>query len=400
MLTLLSKCFAHVYICGKIVRSKRKRISVNNNRVLLVEGGHIGDMLMDASAIIAISDYFKQNKKEVYLLCAPALWEMLNIIWDTSKINCIKNDKLSLLTLKNIRKIYSKLPKEGFETVVKITGTINLDVLIAGIEGKKKYGVIDISNSIELVTKLKFGYLKSYTAVIQGNINQHQCLWWEQLLHIIGLRDYVSSNIKIPMQQVNGLPEKDYIAISVDSADGNRRWPIQNFVNLITLLLKKYCYDIYIMGKSIPSMDMKCVQKVVEISNGRVKNIIGKTNMKEWIEWIRKSKFLIGSDSGSVHVAAAVGVMAFCITGVWEGHKCMPYDMTNIVDGTIFPVCIYRRDVDVEHLACFACRNRSGKIGRINKKCYSLCKKGISNICLQKVSAEDVVMCVEKMWVI
>ena len=68
----------------------------------------------------------------------------------------------------------------------------------------------------------------------------------------------------------------------------------------------------------------------------------------------------------------------------------MPYQIDEKDDSTMEPICIYRSDVDINEMDCYACKVYRTRIGRGNKECYSLCMNGRPCLCLGKIEVEDV----------
>lgn len=364
--------------------------------VLIIEGGHIGDMLMDATALYTMITYYQKSGEKVSFICAPPLWDMLSRCNDLGEVEFIGNGfSYNLSHYEDVKNVAKEIKGKSFDIIIGIhNADSRVCCLIANIPARIKCGVIQQeSNGIK--SKIKRHIFNScYTSIIWGDKKRFQIRYLCDLMKELNI-DYSAQNVYLPSGQETKVLSGPYISIAVDSANSIRCWPIQNFVDLIHLLIKKYDVDICLVGiKVSQDMQMQLDSGLQDVSQNIV-NMIGKTSLSEWIELIRGSRFLIGVDSGSIHVAAAVGTQSFCLTGAWDGHKCMPYDVDIVTDGTVLPVCVYRSDTDVESLPCFDCMGRGGA-GSYNVECAAQIKASGPYLCLSKITPDDVMEAIEK----
>lgn len=389
MSDIFSKYAAILYSLIKAPLTKRKGSGSGN--VLIIEGGHIGDAIMDASALIYLAEHYVKAGKNVYFLCSPPLWDMIKRISSMDDVEYVGKDySYDLYCYDSIRKTYTRLAGKRFEIIIGIhNGDTRVHCMASRLNAVKKWGVIEQSKLIGIRGYVKRLLSMCYSDAIWGDVGKYQIRWLEQLLRELHISGYSAKNVYIPPQRGALTKSKSYITIAVDSAIASRRWPAQSFVVLISRLLADCSDDIYLIGNS---MDRDLRDRITEAfgqEHHRIKDVVGKTSTEEWIEIIRGSKFLIGVDSGSIHVAAAVGTLAFCLTGVWSGHKCMPCDIDVMAQNTTLPICVYRQDTDVDNMPCCGCLS-SGGYGYGNAECYELCKSGQSCLCLSKIKPQDV----------
>lgn len=397
MVDIFSKYAAILYSFIKAPLTKHKGSGSGN--VLIIEGGHIGDVIMDASALIYLAEHYVKAGKNVYFLCSPPLWDMLKRISNMNGVQYVGNDysyDSRHQHYDSFWKSFAQLKEKNYELIISIQNAdLRIHCMVACLTASEKWGVITQSNSHGIRGCVKSLLLKCYTNIVWGDRRKFQLRRMEQLVRELQIGDYHAQNVFIPPQQDALTKSKSYIAIAVDSAVASRRWPAQNFVLLISRLLADCSDDIYLIGSGMDCDLQDRITKTFGQEHHRIKNLVGKTSIEEWIEIIRGSQFLIGVDSGSIHVAAAVGTVAFCLVGVWSSHRFMPYDVDVIAPGTILPVCIYRRDVDVEKMPCYNCISR-GRFGQGNAECYKLCKSGQPCLCLSKITPDDVMAVIEQ----
>lgn len=117
------------------------------------------------------------------------------------------------------------------------------------------------------------------------------------------------------------LDAKKIITIFPGGTYAFKRWPIINFVRVCKKILEKYKVNFVVVGS-----ENECIlgtKLADEIPDG-VFNVVGKTNLMEVAEILRRSDLCVGNDSGITHLAAAVNTP--CVTifssiyppGIWE----------------------------------------------------------------------------------
>lgn len=386
----LSKYLTILYCYIMAPITKRKKCA--SNSILIIEGGHIGDAIMDSSALCYMAEYYVKMGKKVYFLCSPSLWSMLKKISPMKDVEYVGNDySYDHKCYNSVWKVYAHLKNIKFETIIGINNCESrIHCLISYLIASEKWGVIEGQSESHRLLRYKKQFIKRcYTKILWGDRSRFQLRWLEQLLQELKIDGYkAESSFMKPCVDIQ-IANKTYITIAVDSANPVRRWPAQNYIELISKLLDNYEDDIYLIGTNIdPDLKSQLASKL-HSERERIKDLVGKTSLEEWIEIIRVSRYLIGVDSGSIHVAAAVGTLAFCMTGVWSGHKCMPYDVEYVTPGTKLPICIYRQDTDVDSMPCYDC-GFYREYGYGDAECLEQCKNGRPCLCLSKITPDDV----------
>lgn len=209
------------------------------------------------------------------------------------------------------------------------------------------------------------------------------------LLHKIGYEDYQCKKEMIRRKQTKiALPQKSY-AVVAPMARGRARClsevQIQGIVEY--LLDKSSCY-IAIVGRG---KDRKYIVDALGEGRERVINYAGETSLDELIQIIENAKFVIGADSGQIHLAASLDVPSICLSGYGDYGRFLPYDYE--IKSENEPICIYENER--EH--CFQCSARRGAIGRGNRCCQQRVRNGGNALCLGKIEMEKVYQMIERL---
>lgn len=110
----------------------------------------------------------------------------------------------------------------------------------------------------------------------------------------------------------------------------NKRWPVENYAELIRLLAgDKPEFRVAIMGSRD---DKEAGAVLAQAAPERCLDLTGKVSLPEMIEWIRLSEFMISNDTGPMHVAAALGKPVAAVFGPTEPRRTGPYrQLQNVV---------------------------------------------------------------------
>ena len=91
-----------------------------------------------------------------------------------------------------------------------------------------------------------------------------------------------------------------------------RRWPVESFARLAEKISAEFGLKVVISGSQA---DIPIGRRIVELSSVQLINLCGKTSLKELAALFEKALFVVGGDTGPIHIAAAVGVPVICLFG-------------------------------------------------------------------------------------
>jgi len=132
----------------------------------------------------------------------------------------------------------------------------------------------------------------------------------------------------------------------------NKRWPAQNFIELVNLLRRNPELKVAILGSR---EDFELGRAIAAANPGCCLNLAGQTSMSEMIEWIRLSRLVITNDTGPMHVAAALAKPVVAIFGPTDPRSTGPYRQSeNVLQDAKLPCvpCMKSTCVYAEPLAC------------------------------------------------
>lgn len=104
--------------------------------------------------------------------------------------------------------------------------------------------------------------------------------------------------------------ENDYIVVIPSAAWATKVWSTESYKSVFSTVLKDTKFSIVVLG-----VDKDVICDEIAIDNSRVLNLKGKSDLRVSLGIISKSKAALGSDTGLMHAAEALGIPAVMIMG-------------------------------------------------------------------------------------
>ena len=144
---------------------------------------------------------------------------------------------------------------------------------------------------------------------------------------ILGIKDDEIKFHKVKEIKLNlDLPEEYYIVFPSASLD-KKKWEYEKYGELIEKIYEKTKLPVVFCGTN---SDLTDVSEVIKnIKNAKYVNYLGKSSVVEFIEIIRRAKFVITNDTGAYHIALSLEVPVSIITGGYTYDGFGAYNFKN-----------------------------------------------------------------------
>ncbi|MCD6380184.1 lipopolysaccharide heptosyltransferase II [bacterium] len=114
-----------------------------------------------------------------------------------------------------------------------------------------------------------------------------------------------------------------YAVFSAGASYGHAKlWPGENYLKLAKLLYRKMGFPVVMVGTE---KERVYLNSIVGKENKQVINLAGKCDVKELVAILKGAQVVVGNDSGSVHLSAALGVPTVSLFGstspFWTGPR-------------------------------------------------------------------------------
>jgi len=304
-----------------------KKKKINNNSIVIVKLDGIGDYILFRNFLSEIRKT-KKNKYSKITLVGNVNFKNLSEMLDMSVIdNFIWINKHKFL-YNLFYRIYILKKLNIFQYSTLLHPTFSRDFFISDwisnfIDAKNKISFWgDFSNQSTYEKKIannQYNYLLECKKVNKFDFykNKYFFEYFLQKKIKINKTFITKSYISLPINY------KNYISFFIAApgwAAGDKKniYSLNNYISLARLIEKKYNHKIIFLGGKENITDQNL------IPNNYI-NLIGKTDLVQLVEVIRKSKLLISGDTCAHHMAAAVNTNCVVIgTGPHPG-RFIPY---------------------------------------------------------------------------
>ena len=278
-------------------------------RILVIKPSSLGDVVHGLAFLAAIRRCYPDA--EIDWVIARGIDGLLEGHPMISKLWVIDKDRwkrpLSLgSTIAELRALHSGMRERNYDIAVDLQGLFRSG-LIAWLSGSKVR--VGIEGSRE-------GSGMFYTHIAPADPALHavdRCL---AAARYIGCAD---GPVEFPvLSSPYPLPDGDYAVIVPGARWQTKRWAPERFGELASMLPIRS----YVVGSS---EDTWLADKVVGHSGGHAESLAGKTNLKQLATVLKGARFVITNDTGTMHIAAGLGVPVVAIFGPTDPAKTGPY---------------------------------------------------------------------------
>lgn len=290
--------------------------------ILVVKLSAIGDVVHALPVSYAIKETFP-NAKLTWVVEPPA--------FDLLKINpCV--DKIILFEKKEFKTFSGfvqrffpfrkELQRETYDAVLDLQGLFKSAAIAFFAQSNIKLGICNMRELSGKVSK----------PVVGEHSTGHIVERYLDTARAIGCRvDRVVFPLEIPIEEElkaieimtrAGLDEKKpYVIFAVGANWANKRWRTEYFSELGKWLKSLGVTPVIIGGGKL---DEERAAEILAQGTPAV-NLVGQTNLIQLAYVIKKARLMIGGDTGTVHLAAALGVRTLMLMGPTDANRNGPY---------------------------------------------------------------------------
>ncbi|MCK5580546.1 MAG: lipopolysaccharide heptosyltransferase II [Candidatus Omnitrophica bacterium] len=144
------------------------------------------------------------------------------------------------------------------------------------------------------------------------------------------------------LAKANIFPHDKVVMVNTGGNWDLKRWPIENFVELVKRLDQELQVKVVIPGAP---KDVERAKEIARLSRVNPVILAGKTNLKELIALMGRADLVISSDSGPMHIASCVGTDVIGIFGPTRAEVTGPRGKGRSV--------IAQKDTECNRDACY-----------------------------------------------
>lgn len=306
--------------------SNTNLISFNEKKILIAKLDHIGDFLISLDILFQIRNNFPKAKIDIIVgTWNRELAENLKIfdnIYTKNYLSIGKNPK----ELFNIDEEYFH---EKYDIFLNLRYGYDTNFLNNKINADK---ILCIESDISRIDNENNAIINFETPPTTKYKQNYYKLLKVAAPLLIRKKNYLNKDFfKLPNLNKFIRDNEEYIIISPTSNSALREFNQKLLDNLISFLFRETENKIIIVGKSNTKLDIK---KFLSKSNGRLIDLVNKTNFQEFIALIKRSKIIFTANSSTAHFAALFKKKTLCFYfGTHSPLEWGPYNLnqTSIV---------------------------------------------------------------------
>ena len=345
-------------------------MNADNKRILIVNLGGIGDLLLSLPALKSLRLLYPQA--EIDLLVAPQAEELVNSFPYINNIFVININYLKGFNLAGVAgnlKVLLLLRKKRFDlaanmrTLASKSGAFKAKLLFDIIHPRQKAGR-DTGGRGSFFDIKVAETDKGQKYEMEYDLDTVKALGVEQIDRSIDFKINEESELNmVQLLEREDIYAKDVLIGIHPGGMPSRRWPLENFARMIEDIAKKTPVKFVLTGaNSEAGLAAKLLNEAVDT---KIINFTGKLNLKQLSALIKRCDLFISNDTGPMHIAAVLKTPQVAIFGPGDIIRFDPRNISNKA------VVVYKSPID-----CLLPCNRV--------RCSSIS-------CLKAVSVEDVV---------
>lgn len=296
----------------------------NSNTVLIIRIDEIGDYVLWRKFLQPILQHPNYSNKEIYFCGNNSFKQLFNLEFANMFKQEFWIDKNLFKTNMLYRYTFLKqLYKLGIEVIINPTYSRAKRFDDSIVKAAKPMQAIAMHRNSENY----FSYEENYDALLYTQLiatpqkplfeffrNQFFC---EALLQTTA--QYLPKNTLFKSEalpNINALElPQNYFVVFPGSRNASRIWSAENFVELSNFYFAKTNFTAIVCGSQAD--EVYCQAFISKYKNPCI-NLCGKTNLPQMLAVLQHAKFLFSVDTGSVHLAAAVGC---AVIGIYNGGQ-------------------------------------------------------------------------------
>ena len=322
-------------------------------KILIIKPSSFGDIIQANPIISAIKSTWQTAEID---------WLVFNQWQDVIKLFAdIKNIKVWNRKggIKAFFDILKDCNKQNYDLVIDLQGLLRTALFARLLNAKQKIGVSGMKELSWLLIKEPYKQNKNENAVIR-NLKS---------LSYITSKNY---NVKFNIVADEDLSDEILAKENIDLADKivafmpyargkTKSWQTEKYIELASMIKN--------VDDKIKIIALGSQNDFGKIKSQNIVDLCGKTNILQLASILRKCKFVVGSDTGPMHLANAIGTNSAFIFGGSDIKETSPYGNNSITIST--------------NLSCSPCRGK--------------CKYN-SEKCLEQITVDMVFKSIEK-WI-
>jgi 3-deoxy-D-manno-octulosonic-acid transferase/heptosyltransferase-1 len=287
-------------------------------------------------------------------------------------IKQLRKPGLWLQTVTEITRFINELRSVKYDLIIDFQGLLKSGLLVFLCRGNRKVGYDRARELSYLFLTERYPPCFVEQHALDKNLNLVKALrsangepdFWDRVGSVtsIVIKDEERCKIDALLREHEIIEEKKLIAVNVMARWETKQWERKKFALLSDQLIEDYNAQIIFTGQK---RDAPLITEIISLMNQSAVNASGETTLKELACLFQRSQLVITTDSGPMHIAAAMGAPVVALFGPTAPWRTGPY-------------------------------SKNAKIARVDLQCSPCFKKKCNHVsCMKDIAVKDVLLAVD-----
>ena len=314
--------------------------------ILIVKLSAIGDVIHTLPSLAALRKLYPEAHITWVVEEAAAdlvkNHPMLDAVLISRRKNWIKSLRQGEFSrpLREMRAFLRELRKRPYDLVIDFHGLLKSAVIVLLSGGKRKLGYDSLQELSGLFYNEKIPENMSKHAVDRYlDFTRYLGAKIEEAQFILPSDNAAQTGIQSLLKKYH-LENKKFIAVNPVAYWETKLWDDEKFAGLADLIKTKLNIEVVFTGS-----EKKSIEKISAQMQDKAVNLAGETSLPELAHLYKKALMLITTDSGPMHLAAAVGTPVIALFGPTDPQRTGPYGEGHTIIRTDLPCspCLLKR---------------------------------------------------------
>ncbi len=288
----------------------------------------------------------------------------------------ISPTRKSVRTLREVLSFVKALRQRNYDLVIDLQGLLKSGIMVGLSGGKRRVGYSRTREMSYLFTNEKIPPFDPERHAIERYLHLVRSVGAKEGNLEYGIRIDESHRVRVEalLRDHEILTEDSFVLISPHAHWETNLWDTDRFSRLCDKLIERYPVKIVFTGTS---GERGYVKRILDSMRYPAFDLAGKTDLKEMAYLCSKANLMISTDTGTMHLAAAMGLPVVALFGPTAPWRTGPYGNGHSIVRKDFDCspCFKRRceskkcmqAIDIEEVLKSAAPNLNGN-GQL-KKC-------------------------------
>lgn len=296
---------------------------MNPTNILIVKLSAIGDVIHALPVSHALKQTYPQAR--VTWIVEPPAYDLLTNNPYIDEVLVFEKKKFKSLGgfLKNVPSFSASLKRAQYDVVLDLQGLGKSAAIAYLTQAPRKLGTCNMREYSDRISQPVCGpHAKGH--IVQQYLDVARFLGCEvgQIVFPIHCTAKEVATAEALMKQAGMDSQNPYVILAPGANWPNKRWPPAHYAHLASWLYERGVIPVVIGGGVVDDRLVAEIQAAMEIPPV---DLVGKTTLKQLAHVISRAKALVGGDTGTMHLAAALGKPAIALMGPTDANRNGPF---------------------------------------------------------------------------